>query len=62
MKERGELPDEECDAVRENTAMHEEDYWLREDERGKEARKAKAEREEEEKGEKRIREEEKEEN
>ena len=27
MKERGELPNEECDAVREYKAMHEEDFW-----------------------------------
>ena len=45
--------------------MHEEDFWsswLREDERGKEERMAKAERNEEEKGEKMKREEEIEEN
>ena len=60
-----ELPNEECDAVREYKAMHEEDFWsnwLREDERSEEERKAKAESKEEEKGEKRKREEEKEEN
>ena len=36
MKERGELPYEEGDAVREYNAMHEEDFWsscLREDQR-----------------------------
>ena len=36
MKERGELPNEEGDAVREYKVMHEENYWsnsLREDER-----------------------------
>ena len=52
MKERGELPDEEGDVVKEDEAMHEDDFWsswLREDERGKE------ERNEEEKGEKRKR-------
>ena len=53
MKEREKLPDEEGDA---------ESSWLREDERGKEERMAKAEKNEEEKGEKRKREEEKEEN
>ena len=59
MKARGELPDEEGDAVREHEAMHEENFWSswpREDERT-----ARAERNEEE-GEKRKREEEKEEN
>ena len=51
MKERGELPNEEGDVVREFKAMHEEDVWsnwLREDEKSKEERKAEA----EEKGEK----------
>ena len=64
MKERGELPHEEGDAVRECRAMHEENFWsswLREDERGKEERMAKAEKNEEERSEKRKREEEKEE-
>ena len=39
MKERGELPNEEGDVVREYRAMHEENFWsswLREDERGRE--------------------------
>ena len=65
LRERGELPKEEGDAVRENRAMHEENFWnswLREDERGKEERTARAEKNEEERGEKRIIEEEKEEN
>ena len=47
MKERGELPNEEGDAVREYRAMHEENFWSswpREDERGK---KEKTKREEE---------------
>ena len=51
MKERGELPNEEGDAVREDKAMHEENFWSnwpREDERGKEERIAKAEKNEEE--------------
>ena len=42
MKERGELPNEEGDIVRESKAMHEEDFWsswLREDEKSKEERK-----------------------
>ena len=65
MKERGELPNVEGDAVRriEHKAVHDENFWstwLREDSRGKEERKARAEKNEEEKGEKR--EEEKEEN
>ena len=54
MKKRGELPNEEGDAVREYKAMHEENFWSRwprEDERGKEERMAKAEKNEEEKGE-----------
>ena len=37
MKEREELPNEEGDAVREYSAMHEENFWSvwqREDERG----------------------------
>ena len=53
MKERGELLNEEGDAVRKYKAMHEENFWsswLREDERGKEERMAKAERHEEENG------------
>ena len=65
MKERGKLPNEEGDAVREYKAMHEENFWsswLREDKRGKEERMAKAEKNEGEKGEKRKREVEKEEN
>ena len=47
IKERGELPNEEGDVVKEYEAMHEEDFWsswLREDERGGEERMAKAER------------------
>ena len=60
-KERGELPPE-GDAVKDNEAMHEEDFWsswLREDERerSKEERQAKAEKWRR-KGEKRTREEE----
>ena len=65
MKERGEFPNVEGNAVREFQAMHEENFWsnwLREDERGKEERTARAEKNEEEKGEKRKREDEKEEN
>ena len=65
MKERGELPNEVGDAVSEYVAMHEENFWsswLREDERGKEERMAKAEKNEEERCEKMKREEEKEEN
>ena len=65
MKDRGGLPNEKGDVVRECKAMHEEDFWSswkREGERGKEERMAKAEKNEEEKGEKRKREEEKEEN
>ena len=60
-RKRGELPNEEGDVVKDFKAMHEEDFWswLREDERGKEERMAKAESNEEEKGEKRKREEEK---
>ena len=64
MKERGELPNEEGDVVREYKAMHEENFrssWLREEERSKEERMAKAEKNEEENGERRKREEEKEE-
>ena len=52
MKERGELPSEEGDVVKESKAMHEEDFrssWLREDERGREERMANAERKEKEK-------------
>ena len=59
MKERGELPNVEDDAVREYIAMHEENFWsnwLREDEKREEPRRKK------EKGEKRKREEEKEDN
>ena len=36
MKERGELPDQEGDAVRKYRTMHEENFWsswLREDEK-----------------------------
>ena len=46
MKERGELPNEEGDVVRECKAMHEEDFWsswLREDEKSKEEGKPEAE-------------------
>ena len=49
MKERGELLDEEGDVAREYKAMHEENFWsswLREDERGKGERMAKAEKKE----------------
>ena len=55
MKERGELHNEEGDAVRECRAVHEENFWssgLREDERGKEERTARAEKNEEERCEK----------
>ena len=55
----------ERDAVREFQAIYEENFWstwLREGERGKEERRARAEKNEEEKGEKRKTEEEKEEN
>ena len=58
MKERGELPNEEGEEVREYKAMHGEDFWSswpREDERGNEERMAKADRNEEEEGEKRKR-------
>ena len=45
LRERGELPKEEGDAVREHKAMHNEEIflssWLREDERGREERTAK---------------------
>ena len=54
MKERGQLPDEFGDAVREYRTMHEENFWsswLREDERGKEERTARAEKNEEERSE-----------
>ena len=65
LKERGELPNEEGDVVREYKAMHEENFlgsWLREDVRVKEERVAKAcEKNEEERGEKRKKEEEKDE-
>ena len=50
MKEREELPNEECDVVRDYKAMHEESFWsnwLREDERGEGERMAKAEKKEE---------------
>ena len=46
MMERGELPNEEGDVVRECEAVHEEDFWsswLREDEKSEEKRKAEAE-------------------
>ena len=62
MKERGELLDEEGDAVREYKGMREENFWsswLREHERGKEEMMAKAEKNEGEEGEKRKREEKK---
>ena len=65
VKERGELSNKVGDAVSEYVAMHEENFWsswLREDERGKEERMAKAEKNEEERCEKMKREEEKEEN
>ena len=65
MKERGELPHDEVDVVREYKAMHEADFWsswLSEDEKSKEERKAEAEGKGEEEGEKRKGEEEKEEN
>ena len=55
MKERGELHNEEGDAVREYRAVHEENFWsseLREDERSKEESTARAEKNEEERGEK----------
>ena len=56
MKERGELPNEVGDAVREYRATHEENFWsswLREEERGKEEKTARAKKQEEERGEKR---------
>ena len=65
MKERGDLPNEERDVVREYKAMHEEDFWsswLREGEKNKGENKVEAEGEREVDGEKRKREEEKEEN
>ena len=65
MKERGEISNEEGDAVREFKDMHEEEFWsnwLREDEKSREESKAEAEGKEQEQGEKRKREEEKEEN
>ena len=65
VKERGELPNEEGNVVREYKAMHEEDFWnswMREDEKSKEERKVEAEEKGEVEGEKRKREEEKEEN
>ena len=65
MKERGELPNEEGDVVREHKTMHEEDFWsswLREDEKSKEERKVEAEGKGEVEGEKRKREGEKEDN
>ena len=64
MKERGELPNGEGDAVTKDKVMHEENFWSnwpREDERGKEERKARYEKNEGEKCGKRKREEEKEE-
>ena len=64
MKERGKLPNEEGDVVREYKAMHEEDFWsswLREDEKSKEEREVEAEKKGEVEGEKRKREKEKEE-
>ena len=45
MKERGELPNEVGDAVREYKAMHEENFWSswpREEERGKDEKTARA--------------------
>ena len=51
MKERGELPNEVGDAVREYRAMREDKFWsswLMRDERGKEERTARAEKNEEE--------------
>ena len=45
LRERGELPKEESDAVREYKAMHEENFlssWLREDEKSKEERRKKS--------------------
>ena len=51
MKERGELPNEEGCFVREQQAMHEEDFWsswLRRDEKSKEERKIEADRKEQE--------------
>ena len=66
LRERGVLPKEEGDAIREHKAMNEENFsssWLREDGREKEERTAKvSEENEEERSEKRKREEEKEEN
>ena len=65
MKERGELPSEEGDVVRESEAVHEEDFWsswLREGEKSKGESKIEAEGKREVEGEKRKREEEKEEN
>ena len=66
LRERGALPKEEGDAVREYNALHEENVlssWLREDGREKEERRAKmSDENEEERGEKRKRKEEKEEN
>ena len=55
--ERGELPNEGGDVVKEFKALHGEDFWsswLREDERGKEERKAKTVRKKEEKEERRT--------
>ena len=59
---RGQLPNEEGDAVKKYKVLHEENFmskWPREEERGKEERTAKAEKNEEERGDKRKREEEK---
>ena len=56
MKERGELPTEEGDVVRECKAMNEEDFWsswLREDEKSKEDRKLREKKEEKRGGERR---------
>ena len=58
MKGRGELPNEEGDAVREYKALHGENFlssWLRENERGEEERTAKVENNAEERSEKRKR-------
>ena len=58
MKERGELPNEVGDTVREYRATHEENFWsswLREDEGRKQERMTRADKNEEERGEKRTR-------
>ena len=65
MKERGELPSEDGDVVREFKAVHEEDFWsswLREGEKSKGENKVEAEGKGEVEGEKKKRGEEKEEN